>query len=122
MHGNVMAARRAMHGNSGTSLVAAVQAEHSQRWSRVLGGAAAVLGTYKAYDMATRWYAQLLLGSAATEQLYMQQLKGTVELEICIRPFSRVGELRGLLTPVSEAPHVSGPIRHRAFTLSLIHI
>ena len=51
------------------------------------------------------------------EQLFMQQLEGTVELELSLRPFSPVGELRGLLSPIVEEPRTPGPVRHRAFTL-----
>ena len=69
------------------------------------------------YNYAAQCYAQIMLGAACTEQLWMQKLQGTVELELCIKPFSRIGELRGMLSPVLEKPHVSGPINHRAFTL-----
>lgn len=99
------------------SLVAAVEERSVSRLRRVMYGAGATALAAWAYDFTARWYAQILLRSAATEQLYMQRLQGTVELEMRLQPFSRVGELRGLLTPVAEAPRTSGPIRHRAFTL-----
>lgn len=100
--------RRASRGShSGTdplSVVAAVRADHSAatystRRLAVLGGAA--LCGYWAYGKASNGYAYVQLGAAATEQLFMQGLEGTVELEMTLRPFSSVGELRGNLTPVS---------------------
>mmetsp|Transcript_18286 Transcript_18286/g.60287 ORF Transcript_18286/g.60287 Transcript_18286/m.60287 type:complete len:235 (-) Transcript_18286:556-1260(-) len=72
---------------------------------------------YLAYDKAVRAYAFMLLGSAATEQLFMQQLEGKVELELLLTPFSSTGEICGLLSPVAEAPSTPGPLKHRAFTL-----
>ena len=38
----------------------------------------------------------------------MQRLEGAVVLELTRRPFSSVAEIRGQLTPVSEAPQVAG--------------
>ena len=71
-----------------------------------------------AYDYATQAYARMILGAAATEQLWMQKLEGTVELELTVRRFCSVGELRGMLSPVLYAPHISmSTINHRAFTL-----
>lgn len=91
------------------------QFDETLKWL-LIGGGSTILA-YLAYNKATHLYATMILGSAATEQLYMQGLEGTVELELRIEPFSTVGELRGLLTPVSERPHTSGPVNHRAFTL-----
>ena len=91
----------------------------NQRWGhapRLVAGIA-LPSVYLAYEQAVRAYAYMLLGSAATEQLFMQQLEGTVELELSLRPFSPVGELRGLLSPIVEEPRTPGPVRHRAFTL-----
>ena len=98
------------------SLLAAVADAEARRW-RMLARGGALLAVYWAYDYATRMYAYMMLGSSATEQLFMQRLEGTVELQLSMRPFSSVGEVRGLLTPVREAPHTSGPMNHRAFTL-----
>ena len=102
---------------SGHSLVAAV--EQSSWWpgKRSLMYSSAVAAAYVAHNEAVRAYAYMRLGSAATEQLFMQKLEGTVELELRLRSFESKGELRGLLTPVSRTPHTVGPINHRAFTL-----
>ena len=86
------------------SVVAAVRADQSAsttstRRLALLGGAA--LCGYWAYGKASNGYAYVQLGAAATEQLFMQGLEGTVELEMTLSPFSSVGELRGSLTPVS---------------------
>ena len=102
--------------SSGHSVVAAVEASH-QRIGRLLAGLPILLLTVLAYEKAARSYAMMILGSAATEQLFMQQLEGVVELELETRNLSTTGELRGLLTPVSEEPRTPGPIKHRAFTL-----
>ena len=114
--------RRASRGShSGTdplSVVAAVRADHSAatystRRLAVLGGAA--LCGYWAYGKASNGYAYVQLGAAATEQLFMQGLEGTVELEMTLRPFSSVGELRGNLTPVSPtSPWLRSRTRARA--------
>jgi hypothetical protein len=58
----------------------------------------------------------MVLGAAATEQLFMQRLEGTVELELCCQFLSSRAELRGQLTPISEAP-LKGVLNHRAFSL-----
>ena len=79
--------------------------------------AAAGIGLPIAYNYAAERYAQMLLGSCATEQLWMQKLEGSVELEIKLQPFSPVAEIRGLLSPIVEKPRVAGAINHRAFTL-----
>ena len=83
----------------------------------IAGGGVALAGACYAYNKTVDAYAYMQLAAAATEQLYMQQLTGVVELELCLRPFSSVGELRGFLTPVAEAPRTPGPMQHRAFTL-----
>lgn len=92
-------------------------------WARRWGTGAA-LGlplSCACYDYAAQCYAQMILGAAATEQLWMQRLEGTVELELVIKPLSNIGELRGLLSPVLDAPqvpqHLQGIMNHRAFTL-----
>merc|ERR1711871_283513 len=59
-----------------------------------------------------------MLGSAATEQLWMQRLEGDVELELKMTPFSQAAEIRGTLSPVHTKPHVqTGAVNHRGFTL-----
>ena len=69
------------------------------------------------YGMATTGYAYVQLGAAATEQLFMQGLEGTVELQLTLRPFSAVGELRGPLTPVSRPPSRPCAQNHQSFSL-----
>ena len=98
-------ASRGRHsGTDPLSVVAAVSAEDasvasSTRRLALTGGA--MLCGYWAYGKATNGYAYVQLGAAATEQLFMQGLEGTVELEMTLRPFSSTGELRGSLTPAS---------------------
>ena len=86
------------------SVVAAVRADQSlasgSRVRLAIAGGAALCG-YWAYGKLSNGYAYVQLGAAATEQLFMQGLEGKVELEMTLRPFSSVGELRGSLTPVS---------------------
>ena len=98
------ASRGSHTGTDPLSVVAAVRADQSHAsGSRVrlaLAGGAVLCG-YWAYGKASNGYAYVQLGAAATEQLFMQGLEGTVELEMTLRPFSSVGELRGSLTPVS---------------------
>ena len=107
---------RSMTDDRGHSLVAALrEAEQSRR--HLLVGSAIAAAAYVAYNECARAYGYMILGSAATEQLYMQRLDGTVELELRLRSFSSVGELRGQLTPVSSAPRTKGAMNHRAFTL-----
>ena len=77
--------------------------------------AAAVSLGYLGYEFAAQRYAYMILGSAATEQLFMQRLEGSVELELCCKPFSTHAELRGQLTPIMEAPRPNkGFPNHRA--------
>ena len=105
-----------MSGDRAHSLVAAVST-NQQSWRRPVLISSALAGLYYAYNEGVRMYAYMRLGAAATEQLFMQKLEGTVELEMRLRSFSSVGELRGLLTPVSSKPRTAGPMNHRAFTL-----
>ena len=97
--------------NPSHSLVAALEQEAgpsnaSGAGLLVTGGVLLAAGAlcYLAYDKAVRAYAFTLLCSAATEQLFMQQLEGKVELELLLTPFSSTGEICGLLSPVAEAP------------------
>ena len=87
------------------SMASAVTAEEASAASAAQHSAmltaGAMLCGYWAYGKATNGYAYVQLGAAATEQLFMQGLEGTVELEMTLRPFSSTGELRGSLTPAS---------------------
>ena len=106
------------------SVVAAVKAEQSHTRQLVqshtrrlaVAGCAALSG-YWAYGKASRGYAYVQLGAAATEQLFMQGLEGTVELELTLRPFSAAGELSGCLTPVARPPTRPSGQSHRSFSL-----
>lgn len=98
------------------SLVAAIEAE-SKPQSRLLVRCGYLVFGYWAYNYVARAYAFMLLGSAATEQLFMQRLEDKVELEMVLQPFSSIGVMRGMLTPVAENPRTSGPMNHRAFTI-----
>ena len=98
------------------SLLAALEDESARRRRWLIGGGALV-GAYWAYDHVVRAYAFMLLGSSATEQLFMQRLEGTVELEMKLRNCSFIGHVCGRLTPVHEAPHTAGPMNHRAFSI-----
>ena len=106
------------------SVVAAVKAEQSHtrqlavsHTRRLAIAGCAALSGYWAYGKASRGYAYVQLGAAATEQLFMQGLEGTVELELTQRPFSAAGELSGCLTPVARPPTHSSGQSHRSFSL-----
>ena len=106
------------HGvDSRLSLVAAIEDQHAAWYRNGRRAAALLLGCW-GYDYASEWSSFIALGSAATEQLFMQNLEGTVELELTRRPFSSVGELRGLLTPIADASRAQGAsANHRRFSL-----
>lgn len=82
-----------------------------------LAAAAALPVAAAAYSYVAHGYAQLVLGAACTEQLWMQRLEGSVELELRMRPFSSCAEVCGMLSPVLERPRTAGPTNHRAFTI-----
>lgn len=72
-----------------------------------------------AYDGCVRMHARIVLGAAATKQLVMQRLEGTVELELRYRPLSSTAELRGQLTPLLGAPRAYlGFPRHSSYNSS----
>ena len=82
-----------------------------------LAAAAALPVAAAAYNYVADGYAKLVLGAACTEQLWMQRLEGSVELELRMRPFSSCAEVCGILSPVLERPRTAGPTNHRAFTI-----
>ena len=102
------------------SLVDAVKASEAASAGRLgLAGrrtALAVLG-YLLYDAAAMAYARIQLGAAATEQLFMQGLQGTVVLELRLKNLSQQAELRGQLTPVSRPAPKGMTTSHRDFSI-----
>ena len=80
------------------------------------GVGAAVVG-YFIYDAAILAYARIMLGAAATEQLFMQGLDGEVRLELKLTAFSSQAELRGKLTPVGRRAPAGDFANHRDFSL-----
>ena len=102
------------------SLVSAVEAAETAATKRkrlLLKGAGLGLLGSLTYDAGVQAYARIILGAAATEQLFMQGLEGEVELELILTNFSSKAELRGDLTPV-ERPAARGSFAtHRNFSL-----
>lgn len=102
------------------SLVGAVTAADAAADSsrrRILRGVGAAAVGYFLYDAAITAYARIMLGAAATEQLFMQGLDGEVQLELCLTAFSSQAELRGKLTPVTRKAPAGTYANHKDFSL-----
>lgn len=113
LRGRRLGSSRASSSSSGgaddrtMSLVAAVEDGNKANQRLLWRCAAAMLG-YCCYDWLSEAMARISLGAAATEQLFMQRAQGEVVLQLTRKPLSTVGEIRGQLTPVNEAPRTSG--------------